>query len=189
MLVQAAAQQWSVDAASCHVDKGVVIHGATGRRATYGSLANAAAQLTAPAEVPLKDAKEFTLDWQTDAAAGYAIENERERAIWAWTSACRECSRRWWRVRRCSAGKWRSSTRSETLKVPGVKSCGADSVRRGRDCRAILAGKNRTRQTGRANGIWDRMRDFHRANAARFCGAWQKPGNRGEKDRRSEAAL
>src|SRR5437879_8693238 len=61
MLVEAAARQWNVEAASCHVDKGVVIHDATGRRATYGSLANAAAQLTAPAEVPLKDAKSFTL--------------------------------------------------------------------------------------------------------------------------------
>src|SRR5882724_13612644 len=61
MLVEAAAHQWNVEASSCRVDKGVVIHGATGRHATYGSLANAAAQLTAPADVPLKDAKTFTL--------------------------------------------------------------------------------------------------------------------------------
>jgi len=61
MLVEAAAHQWNVEASSCRVDNGVVIHGATGRRATYGSLANAAAQLTAPADVPLKPAKEFTL--------------------------------------------------------------------------------------------------------------------------------
>src|SRR6266436_4906832 len=61
MLVEAAARQWNVEASSCHVDKGVVIHGATDRRATYGSVANAAAQLTVPADVPLKDAKAFTL--------------------------------------------------------------------------------------------------------------------------------
>src|SRR3979490_1200811 len=61
MLVEAAAHQWNVEASSCRVDKGVVIHGVTGRRATYGSLANAAAQLTAPADVPLKPAKEVTL--------------------------------------------------------------------------------------------------------------------------------
>src|SRR6202048_3734043 len=61
MLVEAAARQWNVEASSCRVDKGLVIHGATGRRATYGSLANAAAQLTAPADVPLKDAQTFTL--------------------------------------------------------------------------------------------------------------------------------
>ncbi len=61
MLVEAAARQWHVAASSCHVDKGVVIHSATGRRATYGSLANAAAQLTAPADVQLKNARAFTL--------------------------------------------------------------------------------------------------------------------------------
>lgn len=61
MLVTAAAQQWKVDAASCEVEKGVVLHRATGQQATYGSLANAAAQLTPPAEVKLKDAKSFTL--------------------------------------------------------------------------------------------------------------------------------
>jgi isoquinoline 1-oxidoreductase beta subunit len=61
MLVAAAAQEWKVDPASCHVENGVVIHAASGRRATYGSLANAAAQLPAPAEVPLKPAKDFTL--------------------------------------------------------------------------------------------------------------------------------
>src|SRR5579859_3068967 len=61
MLVAAAAQKWNVDAASCSVEKGVVLHRATGKRATYGSLANAAAQLTPPPEVKLKDAKSFTL--------------------------------------------------------------------------------------------------------------------------------
>jgi len=60
MLVQAAAQQWNVDASSCRVEKGVVIHSASGRRATYGSLADAAANLTPPANVPLKSAKDFT---------------------------------------------------------------------------------------------------------------------------------
>ena len=61
LLMQAAAKQWNVDVSSCHAEKGVVIHAASGRRATYGSLANAAAQLTPPADVPLKPAKSFTL--------------------------------------------------------------------------------------------------------------------------------
>ena len=61
MLVQAAAQQWKVEPASCRVEKGAVIHDATKRRATYGSLANAAALLTPPTDVPLKDPKDFTL--------------------------------------------------------------------------------------------------------------------------------
>ncbi|MGC2889854.1 MAG: molybdopterin cofactor-binding domain-containing protein, partial [Candidatus Acidiferrum sp.] len=61
MLVEAAAAKWNVEAASCHVEKGVVIHAATGKRATYGSLADAAAKLTPPTNVPLKSPKDFTL--------------------------------------------------------------------------------------------------------------------------------
>src|SRR2546425_1605068 len=61
MLVDAAAQKWNVPAASCHVAKGVVIHTASGRKATYGSLADAASQLKPPQNIPLKDPKQFTL--------------------------------------------------------------------------------------------------------------------------------
>jgi len=61
MLVQAAADQWKVEPSTLRVEKGVVIHSATGRRATYGSLANAAAKLKPPADVPLKNPKDFAL--------------------------------------------------------------------------------------------------------------------------------
>ena len=61
MLVEAAAGKWGVEASSCKVEKGVVIHTATNRRATYGSLADAAAKLMPPANVPLKNPKDFTL--------------------------------------------------------------------------------------------------------------------------------
>jgi len=61
MLVQAAAQKWGVDPSACKVERGVVLHAASGKRASYGSLAEAASKLTAPADVPLKSPKEFTL--------------------------------------------------------------------------------------------------------------------------------
>ncbi len=61
MLVQAAATNWGVDVAGCRVEKGIVIHTATNKRATYGSLADAAAKLTQPENVPLKNPKDFTL--------------------------------------------------------------------------------------------------------------------------------
>jgi isoquinoline 1-oxidoreductase subunit beta len=61
MLVEAAAKQWNVDPTSCEVKDGVVLHPKTGKRATYGSLANAASQLQPPASVPLKDRKAFTV--------------------------------------------------------------------------------------------------------------------------------
>ncbi len=61
MLVDAAAQKWGVPASECRVQKGVVIHSASGKKATYGSLADAASQLKPPANIPLKDPKQFTL--------------------------------------------------------------------------------------------------------------------------------
>jgi isoquinoline 1-oxidoreductase subunit beta len=61
MLIEAAAAKWNVEASACRVEKGVVVHAATSKRASYGSLANAAAKLTPPANVPLKSPKDFTL--------------------------------------------------------------------------------------------------------------------------------
>jgi isoquinoline 1-oxidoreductase beta subunit len=61
MLIDAGAQKWSVPASQCRVEKGVVIHVPSGRKATYGSLVAAAAQLKPPADVPLKDPKQFKL--------------------------------------------------------------------------------------------------------------------------------
>jgi isoquinoline 1-oxidoreductase beta subunit len=61
MLVQAAADGWGVPPASCQVDKGVISHAASGRRTTYGAVAAAAAKLTPPTEVPLKDPKTWTI--------------------------------------------------------------------------------------------------------------------------------
>ena len=61
VLIQAAAQQWNVSADSCQVEKGTVIHAATARRASYGSLVEAASKLSVPADVPLKSPKDFTL--------------------------------------------------------------------------------------------------------------------------------
>jgi isoquinoline 1-oxidoreductase subunit beta len=61
MLVQAAASQWQVDPTSCTAANGIVTHGATGRTASYGDLADAAAALPMPANPPLKDPKDFAL--------------------------------------------------------------------------------------------------------------------------------
>ena len=61
MLVQAAASQWQVDPASCTAANGIVTHAATGRTASYGDLADAAAALPAPTDPQLKDPKDFTL--------------------------------------------------------------------------------------------------------------------------------
>ncbi len=59
MLVAAAAQRWAVPADSITVKAGVVSHGASGRKASFGELAEAAAALPVPTEVKLKSPKDF----------------------------------------------------------------------------------------------------------------------------------
>jgi len=61
MLIAAAAEQWNVDPASCNTAASQVIHGASGRKLGYGALAARAAMIKPPANVPLKDPKNFTL--------------------------------------------------------------------------------------------------------------------------------
>ncbi|MEX3979791.1 molybdopterin cofactor-binding domain-containing protein [Paraburkholderia sp. EG287A] len=61
VLIQAAAQQWQVDPATCHAKAGEVLHDASGRRIAYGQLVDAAAHLPVPQKVALKDPKDFTL--------------------------------------------------------------------------------------------------------------------------------
>lgn len=61
MLVQAAAARWKVPASEIRVRAGVVSHARSGRRASFGELAEAAAKQPVPQEVRLKDPKDFTL--------------------------------------------------------------------------------------------------------------------------------
>ena len=58
MLIEAAAQQWNVDAASLRAENGFVIGS---KQASYGSLSQAAAALPLPTNVKVKDAATFTL--------------------------------------------------------------------------------------------------------------------------------
>jgi len=61
MLVQAAADAWKVPAAECSAANSVITHQPSGRTTTYGKVAEAAAKLTPPANVPLKDPKDWKL--------------------------------------------------------------------------------------------------------------------------------
>jgi isoquinoline 1-oxidoreductase beta subunit len=61
MLVQAAAQQWQVDPASCTTANGEVTHSESGRKLSYGALATSANSQTPPKDIPLKDPKDFVL--------------------------------------------------------------------------------------------------------------------------------
>jgi len=61
MLVQAAAQQWKVDPASCTAANGQVVHAASGRKLAYAALVDSAAKLTPPKNPPLKNPKDFKI--------------------------------------------------------------------------------------------------------------------------------
>jgi isoquinoline 1-oxidoreductase subunit beta len=61
MLIQAAADQWKVPASECTVSKGVITHKASGKKTTYGKVAEAAAKVTPPKDVPLKDPKDWKI--------------------------------------------------------------------------------------------------------------------------------
>jgi isoquinoline 1-oxidoreductase beta subunit len=61
MLIAAAAAEWNVPPSECSAAKSVITHQPTGRTTTYGKVADAAARQTPPAEITLKDPKDWTI--------------------------------------------------------------------------------------------------------------------------------
>jgi isoquinoline 1-oxidoreductase subunit beta len=120
MLVTAAAQKWGVDPSECHAEDGAVVHTATKRRATYGSLAEAAAKVAPPQNVTLKDPSQFKvigkpvkrLDTpiKTNGRAGFGIDVRQPGMLHAV-------------VQRCPVfgGKVASFDATKAKAVPGVK--------------------------------------------------------------------
>ncbi|MCK1722252.1 molybdopterin cofactor-binding domain-containing protein [Bradyrhizobium sp. 141] len=61
MLIQAAADGWKVPASECAAANSVITHTPSGKTTTYGKVAEAAAKLTPPSDVKLKDPKDWKL--------------------------------------------------------------------------------------------------------------------------------
>ena len=61
MLIEAAANEWKVPVAECTAANSVITHTPSGRTTTYGKVAEAAAKLQPPADVKLKDPKDWKL--------------------------------------------------------------------------------------------------------------------------------
>jgi isoquinoline 1-oxidoreductase beta subunit len=61
MLLQAAANAWSVPVADCAAAQSVITHRPSGRTLRYGQVAEAASRLAPPTEVALKDPKDWKL--------------------------------------------------------------------------------------------------------------------------------
>src|SRR5256885_10984687 len=62
MLIQAAANAWNVPTSECSAANSVITHKPSGRKTTYGKVAEAAARLTPPEKPALKDRKSTRLN-------------------------------------------------------------------------------------------------------------------------------
>src|SRR5256714_9986693 len=98
MLIQAAANAWSVPAAECSASNSVITHKPSGRTTTYGKVAEAAAKLEPPADVKLKDPKDWKIAGKPlkrldtrDKLTGkqlYAIDVKMPGMLYAAVKAC-----------------------------------------------------------------------------------------------------
>ena len=120
MLIQAAANQWDVPVVSCSTAMGFVQHGATSRKLSYGQLAAEAAKLAAPADIQLKDAKDWKLAGRPmkrldtrpklDGSLVYGMDLQLPGML---NAAIKDCP--------VFGGKLKSFDATEVEKRPGVK--------------------------------------------------------------------
>lgn len=120
MLLQAAANQWQVDPSDCRAEQGKVIHEASGRQLSYGSLAQAAAKLPLPGTVFLKDPDEFVLlgkplprldsPNKVDGSAVFGMDVQLEGLLSASVARCPTIG-----------GKVKSFDAKAVLSMPGVQ--------------------------------------------------------------------
>ena len=120
MLVQAAANGWGVPAEQCKVEAGVISHAASGKRTSYGQVAAAAAKLTPPTDVKLKDPKDWKIAGKpvkrldtaakTDGSQVYGMDLKLPGML---NAAIRDCP--------VVGGTVESFDASVAMKMPGVK--------------------------------------------------------------------
>ncbi|HZN50143.1 MAG TPA: molybdopterin cofactor-binding domain-containing protein, partial [Methylomirabilota bacterium] len=120
MLVQAAANAWGVPATECTAANSVITHKPTGRTITYGKVAEAAAKLTPPAEVALKDPKEWKLIGKSikrldtiDKVTGAQVYGFDLKLPGMLNAAIKECP--------VFGGKVKSFEAAKVASMPGVK--------------------------------------------------------------------
>jgi isoquinoline 1-oxidoreductase beta subunit len=120
MLLQAAAQKWGVAPSECSAENSVILHAPTKRRLTYGSLAEAAAKLPVPQNVPLKTPSEYRLignptkrlvtPEKVNGSAQYGIDVRLPGMLYAVVARCP-----------VFGGKVASFDAAKAKAVPGVK--------------------------------------------------------------------
>jgi isoquinoline 1-oxidoreductase beta subunit len=120
MLVQAAADAWKVPVAECVAATSVITHAPSGRTTTYGRMSAAAAKLTPPTDVPLKDPKDWKIAGKrlarldtVDKVTGAQVYGMDLRMPGLLNAAIRDCP--------VFGGKIRSVDAAAALKRRGVK--------------------------------------------------------------------
>ncbi len=120
LLIEAAAQKWGVDATQCRAENSAILHAPTGRSLSFGSLAEAAAKLPVPQDVPLKDPSQYRLigkptkrldtPEKVNGTAQYGIDVRLPGMLYAVVARCPVFD-----------GKVASFDESKAKAVPGVK--------------------------------------------------------------------
>jgi isoquinoline 1-oxidoreductase beta subunit len=120
MLLEAAARKWGVAKSQLRTENGQVIDTATNARLSYGSLADAAGKLAAPAKVAVKDPKDFHLigtspqrldtHLKVNGSAEFGLDARRPGMLYAVVARCP-----------VFGGKVASFDAAKTKSVPGVK--------------------------------------------------------------------
>src|ERR687888_2063335 len=120
MLIQAAANAWSVPAAECSASNSVITHKPSGRTTTYGKVAEAAAKLEPPADIKLKDPKDWKIAGKPlkrldslDKITGKQVYGADLRLPGMLTAAIKDCP--------VQGGKIKSFDAAKVANMPGVK--------------------------------------------------------------------
>jgi isoquinoline 1-oxidoreductase beta subunit len=120
MLVQAAANEWKVPASECVAANSIITHTPSNRRVTFGKVAEAAAKLEAPKDVPLKDPKDWKIIGKgvkrldtMDKLTGKQVYSSDFKLPGMLNAAIKDCP--------IFGGKLKSFDASKAEKMPGVK--------------------------------------------------------------------
>lgn len=120
MLVQAAANEWKVPVAECVAANSVITHTPSGKTTTYGKVVEAAAKLEPPADVKLKDPKDWKIAGKglkrldtEDKTTGKMIYGIDVKLPGMLNAAVRDCP--------VFGGKLKSFDESKVMGMKGVK--------------------------------------------------------------------
>ena len=118
--MQAAADTWKVPASECTAADSVITHTPSGRSTTYGKVAEAAAKVTPPADVALKDPKNWKLAGKrlarldtVDKVTGAQVYGMDLKLPGMLNAAIKDCP--------VFGGKVKSVDAAVAMKRPGVK--------------------------------------------------------------------